>query len=282
MNNAAELRDPANVLEVEGLRTVFPTRRGEIVAVDDVSFEVARGESVGLVGETGSGKSITLRAILGLVPEPGIVSQGSIRFGGHDLLRLRPRRVRALRGSHIGLVAQQPWTALNPVLSIGVQFDSVLRAHDRGTRRERRDIAERWLLEMGIGDPSRVLSGYLHELSGGMAQRVVMAMSLSLGPELLLADEPTTALDITVQRQVLELLGRWARGEKRSFVVVTHDLGVVTHFCQKVVVMRNGRVVEAGPVDRVLRSPEHEYTSLLIRSSRELEFGPADGGGARG
>jgi len=270
------LRDPGNVLEVEDLRTVFPTRRGDVVAVDGVSFEVARGETVGLVGETGSGKSVTLRSILGLVPAPGVITGGSIRFGGHDLVRTSARRYRSLRGRRLGLVAQQPWTALNPVFSIGDQFDTVLRTHRLGDRGQRRRTAEESLLSMGISDPERVLSGYLHELSGGMAQRVVMAISLSLDPELLLADEPTTALDITVQRQVLELLGEWARGDRRSLIIVTHDLGVVNHFCQKVVVMRNGRVVEAGPVDRVLRRPEHDYTSLLIRSSRELDGGAPD------
>lgn len=265
------------MLTVEHLNVVFPTRRGPVVAVDDVGFRIGRGESVGLVGETGSGKSITLRAILGLVPEPGRVVGGSIRFEGQELVGLSGRRLRAIRGSRIGLVAQQPWTALNPIFTIGDQFDAVLSVHGLGGRRVRRELAERSLVDMGIADPARVLSGYLHELSGGMAQRVVMAISLSLGPQLLLADEPTTALDITVQRQVLELMARWARDEDRSLMIVTHDLGVVAHFCQRIVVLRHGRVVEEGPVRRVLRDPQHEYTALLIRSSRALD---SAGGGA--
>src|SRR5579883_1871724 len=207
-----------------------------LLAVHGTSFSVEPGEFVGIVGETGCGKSVTVRSIIGLVPHPGHIVGGEILFEGEDLRRKRPRELRRIRGAKIGFVAQNPFGALNPILSIEEQFATLIRAHGGASRGEARAQALEMLGAVGIAGPERVLGGYAHELSGGMAQRVVIAMALVLNPRLVIADEPTTALDVTVQRQILDRLSKLVHEHGSSMLLVTHDLGVVAQYCTKVVV----------------------------------------------
>lgn len=253
-------------LEVRDLSTHFFTRRGVVKAVNNVSFAVGHGQIVGLVGESGCGKTATIRSVLGLVRPPGRVVSGSALLDGEDLLGMGRRRLRQVRGSRIGFVAQNPFGSLNPILPIGKQFANVIRAHRRVSQREARALAREILVAVGIPGPDRVLNGYAHELSGGMAQRVVLGLAMVLDPELIVADEPTTALDVTIQRQILELLRDLAREGGRSLLLVTHDLGVVAQFCEQVVVMYAGQVVERGPVAEVFTRPAHPYTLALLES----------------
>lgn len=255
-----------NVLEVEGLTTRFFTRRGAVQAVNDVSFSVPRRGITGIVGESGCGKSATIRSILGLVPSPGKVVAGQARLEGRDLLAMSPRELRDVRGSSIGFVAQNPFGALNPILRIRKQFHKVISSHRDVSQDESLEIAREQLRHVGIPGVDRVLDGYAHELSGGMAQRVVIGMALSLDPRLVIADEPTTALDVTIQRQILDLIRELVLSEDRSMLLVTHDLGVVAQYCDAVVVMYAGKVVETGPVRDVFAAPAHPYTLALLES----------------
>lgn len=254
-------------LEVRDLTTRFMTRRGAVHAVNGVSFDVPPRSIVGVVGESGCGKSATIRSILGLVPPPGEVISGEARLDGVDLLSLRSRELRQIRGTRVGFVAQNPFGALNPILKVGRQFHNVISAHrSRVSRAESTEIAREMLNRVGIPGVQRVLDGHAHELSGGMAQRVVIAMALSLDPDLVVADEPTTALDVTIQRQILDLVRDLVVNGGRSMLLVTHDLGVVSQYCDDVVVMYAGKVVETGPVSEVFRSPAHPYTLALLES----------------
>jgi ABC-type dipeptide/oligopeptide/nickel transport system ATPase component len=255
-----------DLLAVSDLRTEFSGDR----VVDGVSFTVGRGRAVGLVGETGSGKSVTVRSVLGLVRPPGRVVGGSAVFDGTDLLRLSQRRLRRIRGARIGFIAQNPFGALNPILPIRKQFHNAMRAHRGVSAKESYELALAGLRAVGVAGPERVLAGYAHELSGGMAQRVVIALVMSMDPTLLVADEPTTALDLTVQRQVLDLIDGLIRDSDRSMLLITHDLSVVAQYCQDIVVMRGGRVVEAGAVRSVFADPAHPYTRQLLRASAGL------------
>ena len=254
------------LLEVSDLGVQFRSRRATVHAVNGVSFSIGEGETVGLVGETGCGKSATVRAIIGLLKSPGRVTAGSVRLDGTDLVGLPARQLRRIRGASVGFVPQNPFGALNPVLRIERQFRNVIRAHRRGRirRGEIRRTALTMLDAVGIADPERVLAGYAHELSGGMAQRVVIALAMVLNPRLVVADEPTTGLDLTIQRQILDLIGELAETEGRSMLLVTHDVGVVAQYCSRVLVMYAGQVVEAGPVRRVLTEPAHPYTEALL------------------
>lgn len=254
----------APLLEVSDLHVHFGSRRRTVFAVNGVSFSIAEGETVGLVGETGCGKSATVRAIIGLLPSPGRVTAGSVHLKETDLVGLGPRQIRRIRGAGIGFVPQNPFGALNPVLRIERQFRNVIRAHGRGRRSAIRSTALDMLDAVGIADPERVLRGYAHELSGGMAQRVVIALAMVLNPRLVVADEPTTGLDLTIQRQILDLIADLARTEGRSMLLVTHDIGVVAQYCSRVLVMYAGQVVEAGPVRQVLKQPAHPYTEALL------------------
>lgn len=254
------------LLEVNDLRTEFTTAAGIAKVVNGVSFTVERGEIVGVVGETGCGKSVTVRSILGLVRPPGLVVGGSAVLDGTELVGLGSKKIRDVRGRRIGFVAQNPFSALNPVMRIEKQFANVIAAHEgrRSARRTTRERALDALNAVGIQGPERVLDGYPHQLSGGMAQRVVIAIAMILDPELIVADEPTTGLDLTVQRQILDVIQGVVREGRRSMLLVTHDLGVVAQFCDRVVVMYAGTIVESGPVNEVLRSPVHPYTTALL------------------
>jgi peptide/nickel transport system ATP-binding protein len=256
-----------SMLEVQNVTTRYVTRAGAVQAVNDVSFAVPQGEIVGIVGESGCGKSATIRSILGLIRPPGVVVGGKAILNGRDLLAMSRKQLQAVRGSDVGFVAQNPFGALNPILKIHKQFDNVIRTHRKGIKRsESRRLALGMLEQVGIPGPERVLDGYAHELSGGMAQRVVIAMALALDPGLVVADEPTTALDVTIQRQILDLMRDLVLQENRSMLLVTHDLGVVSQYCDRVVVMYAGKVVETGTVHEVFAAPAHPYTLALLES----------------
>ena len=256
------------VLEVRNLAVSIKTPNGVVHPVKSVDLTVHKGEIVGIVGESGCGKTTTIKGILRLLPPNSTVTADKVYLAGHgDLLTTPLRRMRQLRGAKIGFVAQNPFGALNPIYTIERQFYELQKAHKTGvSRTESREIALRMLDGVGIVDPERVLDGYAHQLSGGMAQRVVIALATTLSPPLLIADEPTTGLDVTVQAQILDLISGLVRQEGRSMLLVTHDLGVIAQYCQKVVVMYDGEVVEHGPVLDVMVEPRHPYTQRLIAS----------------
>ncbi|GGM18150.1 MULTISPECIES: ABC transporter ATP-binding protein [Micromonospora] len=262
----ATTQPAGRLLEVSGLTTRFDTPDGLVHAVNGVDFHVDRAEIVGVVGESGCGKSVTIRSILGLVRPPGRVVDGTAMFDGVDLLGLRGAQLRRLRGRQIGFIAQNPFSALNPVLRIHRQFANIMAAHGVRSGGTARDRARTALADVGIAGPDRVLDGYPHQLSGGMAQRVVIAMAMLLDPALVVADEPTTGLDLTVQRQILDLIRGLVQQHGRSMLLVTHDLGVVAQYCDRVVVMYAGKVIEHGAVRDVLNTPRHPYTQALIRA----------------
>ena len=273
MSGASEsARSAEAVLRVEELRTSFHTEHGVVRAVDGVSFEVRRGEVLGLVGESGSGKSVTNLSVLGLVPQPpGRHEGGHVWFDGQDLLALSEAELRRVRGRRISMIFQDPMTSLNPYLRVSVQVGEVLQLHEGLSRAEARARTVELLEAVGIPDPGRRVDAYPHELSGGMRQRVMIAMALACRPEVLLADEPTTALDVTVQAQILELIGGLCRDRGTAVVLVTHDLGVVAGVADRVAVMYAGRIVEQGPVERIFASPRHPYTQALLRSLPRLD-----------
>ncbi|MDE2198938.1 MAG: ABC transporter ATP-binding protein [Rhodospirillales bacterium] len=253
----------APLLDVQDLRVTFRTRRGAVHAVDGVSLSVAPGEVLGLVGESGSGKSVTLRAIPRLLHANATIA-GRVLWRGEDVLGLDAARLRALRGGQIGMVFQEPMSALNPVLPIGLQIDEVLVAHTPLDRAARRARAAELLGLVGIASAATRLDQYPHEFSGGMRQRAMIAIALAAQPALLLADEPTTALDVTIQDQILKLLLRLAGELAMALVLVTHDLGVVAQTCDRVAVMYAGRLCETGPVGAVFAQPRHAYTEALL------------------
>ncbi|WP_207671362.1 ABC transporter ATP-binding protein [Paenibacillus cymbidii] len=254
------------LLSVRNLVTAFRTGRGTVRAVDGISFDVAYGETVGIVGESGSGKSVTSLSVMGLVKHPGVVLEGSIRFRGQELAGCRPKEWRAIRGKEMAMIFQEPMTSLNPVLTIGEQLAETIRLHQSRGRMEAMKRAADLLEKVGIPMAEARLRQYPHQLSGGMRQRVMIAMALSCDPQLLIADEPTTALDVTIQAQILDLLKRLNRFEGMGLLMVTHDLGVVAETCERVIVMYAGRIVEQGPVADVFRDPRHPYTAALLQS----------------
>ena len=277
------------LLEVRDLQVGFATARGLVRAVDGVDLHVMAGESLGIVGESGSGKSVTFAAVMGLVKRPGHVEGGSIRFAGCELAGLSPAEWRALRGRSIAMTLQDALTALNPALTVGTQIVEVLLAHaedlpaGRWARlRAARERAVEALRLVGIPDAAGRLDEYPHQFSGGMRQRVMIAIALSCRPRLLIADEPTTALDVTVQAQVLDLIGDLRRDLGMSLVLITHDFGVVAEHCDRVAVMYAGQVVETGPTQAVIDAPRHPYTQGLLRSIPDVayphrEIRPIDG-----
>lgn len=265
------------LLEVTGLRTVFDTRAGEVWAVDGVDVQVERGECLGIVGESGSGKSVTFASVMGLVRSPGRVVEGQIVFDGRDLRALSSDAMRAVRGRDIAMTMQDALTALNPALTVGEQIGEVLEAHDEtlpsGGRARRAAILAKSVEMLGlVGIPSAAsrLRQYPHEFSGGMRQRIMIAIALACRPKLLIADEPTTALDVTIQAQVLELITDIRGRLGMSVVLITHDLGVVAEHCDRVMVMYAGQVVEQGPTAQVIRDPKHPYTRGLLNSIPRL------------
>ncbi len=262
----ARRADGGRLLDVRGLQTSFHTRDGVVRAVDGIDFHVDRGEIMGLVGESGCGKSVTSLSIMGLVASPGRIEAGEIMFDGRDLLSLSPDEMRDLRGDRISMIFQQPQSSLNPVWDVGRQVAEVLEIHRGMKRKVARSRALELLRMVGIPDPERRLSSYPHEMSGGMAQRVMIAMALACEPELLIADEPTTALDVTIQAQILDLM-RTLRDETGTAVIlITHDLGVVAEMCDRVAVMYAGEIVEQTDVRTIFREPAHPYTRGLIGS----------------
>ena len=254
------------MLKVDALTTWYWTRRGPVRAVNEVSFSVGRHQAVGIVGETGSGKSTVVRSLTRLIRPPGRIMGGTVQLGELSLLGLPEGQLRKVRGAQVGFVGQSPFGSLHPILTVETQFRNVIAAHRSVTRAEARAIALGLLHDVGIGGPERVLGSYSHELSGGMAQRVVIAIAMSLKPMLLVADEPTTALDLTVQRQILDLLQGLSERGDTSVLLVTHDLGVVAQYCDWVIVMYAGKIVEQGPVDRVFVRPLHPYTIALLQA----------------
>jgi oligopeptide/dipeptide ABC transporter ATP-binding protein len=254
----------APLLEVHGLRTSFHLRDGTVRAVTGVDFSVGRGEIVGLVGESGCGKSVTSLSIMRLIAPPGRIEEGEVIFDGEDLLTLPEGRMREIRGDRISMIFQQPTSSLNPVLTVGFQVGEVLEVHRNMKRRAARKRAVELLKMVGIPDPARRLNAYPHEMSGGMAQRVMIAMALACEPELLIADEPTTALDVTIQAQILELMRRLQHETGTSIILITHDLGVVAEMCDRVAVMYAGEIIERTDTLSLFRSPRHPYTQGLI------------------
>jgi oligopeptide/dipeptide ABC transporter ATP-binding protein len=263
--SAATTQQP--LLAVRDLTIGFPTADGVALAVQDVSLSASAGETLGIVGESGCGKSVSLRALLGLVPEPGRVLGGEIAWGGADLLRLDRRAMREVRGREISMIFQDPMESLNPVFSVGDQLVEVLRKRKGLARGAARRRAVELLDRVGIPSAAQRLRDYPHQLSGGMRQRVMIAIAIACEPRLLLADEPTTALDVTIQDQILTLLAELQRETGLAMLLVSHDLGVVAQVADRVAVMYAGRVVETGPVEQVLEAPRHPYTAGLIASA---------------
>jgi oligopeptide/dipeptide ABC transporter ATP-binding protein len=260
----------SHLLEVRNLQTHFPTRAGLVRAVDDVSFYVDKGELLGVVGESGCGKSITALSIMRLISPPGKIVGGEILFEGENLLNFSEERMRDLRGDDIAMIFQDPMTSLNPVYTVGEQIAEALRLHRKMSRHDAREATIAAMREVAIPDPARRVKDYPHQLSGGMRQRVMIAMALACDPKLLIADEPTTALDVTIQAQILELLNELRRTRELGVLLITHDLGVVAEVADRVAVMYTGRIVEESPVEELFARPKHPYTEGLLRSVPKL------------
>ncbi len=260
----------AHLLEVNDLQTQFPTRSGLVRAVDGVSFHLDRGELLGLVGESGCGKSITALSVMRLIAPPGKIVKGEILFDGKDLLTLSDADMRQMRGDDIAMIFQDPMTSLNPVFTVGEQIAEALRLHRKLSRKDARRATIEAMREVAIPDPSRRVDDYPHQLSGGMRQRVMIAMALACNPKLLIADEPTTALDVTIQAQILELLDELRKQRELAVLLITHDLGVVAEVADRVAVMYTGRIVEQSPVEELFARPKHPYTEGLLRSVPKL------------
>jgi oligopeptide/dipeptide ABC transporter ATP-binding protein len=274
----------ATLLEIENLQTHFFTSAGVVKAVDGVSYTVDEGETVAVVGESGCGKSVTAMSILRLIPwPPGKIVGGSIRFDGQDLLQLTEEEMRNIRGRDIGMIFQEPMTSLNPVLTIGLQLTETLMAHTNITEKKAIERAVELLGMVGISEPERRLVQYPHHLSGGMRQRVVIAMALSCDPKLIIADEPTTALDVTIQAQILELMKDLTKRLGVAMIVITHNLGVVARYADRVNVMYAGRIIESGSAQDIYYNPKHPYTLALLKSvprmdqARQAKLDPVDG-----
>jgi len=252
------------LLEIRDLSVRFDTAEGAITAVDGLSLTLAAGETLGLVGESGCGKSVTAMSVLKLIPSPpGNISSGEILLEGEDLLQAAPARLREVRGAEVAMIFQDPMTALSPLVRIGDQLVETVRLHRDISKFEARELAAEWLQRVGVPDVERRLREYPHQLSGGMQQRVMIASALILSPKLIIADEPTTALDVTIQAQVLELMRR-VKGERAALLLITHDLGVVWQMCSRVAVMYAGEIVEIAPAADLFRRPAHPYTEALL------------------
>lgn len=260
----------SQLLEVTNLRTQFPTRAGLVKSVDGVSFSIGEGELLGLVGESGCGKSITALSIMRLISKPGKITNGSIKFKGEDLTAATDERLREIRGNDIAMIFQDPMTSLNPVFTVGEQIAEALRLHRKLDKKKAWEAAIQAMREVSIPSPERRVNDYPHQLSGGMRQRVMIAMALACDPDLLIADEPTTALDVTIQAQILELLNELRRSRKLAILLITHDLGVVAEVADRVCVMYTGKIVEESDVNQLFEDPKHPYTRGLLRSVPKL------------
>jgi len=256
----------APILQVQDLYTYFATDRGVLRAVDGVSFDLYPGETFGIVGESGSGKSVTCRSLIGLLPRPPAYSSGTVRYGEQNLVDIPEREMRKIRGAHISMIFQDPMTALNPVMRVGDQIAEALEAHPDAAHRDRHAAALELMRRVGIPQAARRMRDYPHQFSGGMRQRVVIAIALACTPKILLADEPTTALDVTIQDQILSLLLSLQRDEGMTVVLVSHDLGVIAETCDRVAVMYGGQIVEMADTHTLLTRPRHPYTVGLLRS----------------
>ena len=261
------------LLSVRNLRVEFPTRRGTLVAVDDLSFDIAPGEILGVVGESGAGKSLTGMAIIGLLEPPGRIAGGEIRLEGERIDTLSADAMRRIRGKRIGAIFQDPLTSLNPLFTIGEQLVETILTHLDLNERQARSRAIELLAEVGIPAPEIRIDNYPHHFSGGMRQRVVIALALCARPRLIVADEPTTALDVSIQAQIIDLLKRLARENGAAVMLITHDMGVIAETADRVAVMYAGRLAEIGPVRDVIHAPHHPYTSGLMRSIPKLNEG---------
>lgn len=260
------------LLKVENLKTLFRQDGKTVTAVDGVSFDVRRGETLAIVGESGSGKSVTAMSILRLIPSPpGEIAEGEILFNGRDVLAMNEEEIRQLRGGDIAMIFQEPMTSMNPVLTIGRQLSEPMEVHKRGDRKSLREKCVELLRKVRIPDPESRLDAYPHQLSGGMRQRAMIAMGLACNPKLIIADEPTTALDVTVQAQILELLKDLTREHNSSMILITHDLGVVARYADRINVMYAGRVVEQGTARDIFKDPRHPYTLGLMASIPRLD-----------
>lgn len=262
-----------NLLEIRNLRTVFKTYAGKVSALNDISLDVAYGEAVGIVGESGSGKSVTMLSLMRLLPENGKVTEGKIIFDNLDILSLKEEEMQALRGCSLGMIFQDPMTSLNPVFTVGYQLVEVIRKHENISRKEAVQKAVDMLKLVGIPNPEKRMSQYPHEFSGGMRQRAMIAMALSCEPKLLIADEPTTALDVTIQAQILELMRELKVKLNMSIILITHDLGIIADICERVIVMYGGTIVEQGNVDEIFNDPKHPYTEGLLCCIPRLNLG---------
>lgn len=258
------------LLEVDHLDVRFPLRHGDVRAVRDVSFHLERGERLGIVGESGAGKSILAFSLLNLLSAPGVITGGSIRFEGRELTTLSERQWRRLRGKRVAMVFQDPRTTLNPVLTIGQQMTETLRAHRRVSTREAREIAIHQLRQVRIANPESRLDQYPHQLSGGLCQRVVIAITLSLDPDIIVADEPTTSLDVTIQADIVSLLLALCEKHNVSLILISHDLAVVSQLTQRLLVMYAGQIVERGPTREIINDPQHPYSQALINALPQM------------
>jgi peptide/nickel transport system ATP-binding protein/oligopeptide transport system ATP-binding protein len=266
----------APVLDVRGLKTVFRTRGGEVHAVNSVSFHLERGELLGVVGESGSGKSVTMMSLIGLLPSPPAdVRAGQVFLGDTDILKISPEDLRNVRGARIGFVFQDPMTSLNPVFQVGMQIIEPLRAHMGMTKAQAADRAVELLELVGIPDARKRLNDYPHQFSGGMRQRVMIAIALACDPDVLIADEPTTALDVTIQAQILELVKELRQKLGMAIIWITHDLGVIAGIADRVMVMYGGQIVEHAPVRELFAKPQHPYTRALLQTIPRIT-GPRD------
>ncbi|MDF0725931.1 ABC transporter ATP-binding protein [Cytobacillus sp. S13-E01] len=259
------------VIEVKGLRTSFFTDDGEIPAVDSIDFYINEGEILGIVGESGCGKSVTSLSIMGLVPNPpGKITAGEILFNGENLVKASERRMRQIRGNDIAMIFQEPMTSLNPLFTINSQLTEAIRIHNKWSKKQARIRAIEILKLVGLPRAEELIDEYPHQLSGGMRQRVMIAMAMACDPKVLIADEPTTALDVTIQSQILKLMKQLNNKMNTAIMLITHDLGVVAEVCERIVVMYAGKIVEEGDVRTIFKDPKHPYTVGLIRSVPDM------------
>ncbi|MCH1627517.1 ABC transporter ATP-binding protein [Ferdinandcohnia quinoae] len=259
------------IIEIKGLKTSFFTDDGEIPAVDHIDFYINEGEIVGIVGESGCGKSVTSLSIMGLVPTPpGKIVGGEIRFNDENLVNLSETRMRRIRGNEIAMIFQEPMTSLNPLFTIGAQMIEGIRIHNKWDKKKARVRAVEIMKKVGLPRAEELLDNYPHQLSGGMRQRVMIAMAMACNPKVLIADEPTTALDVTIQSQILKLMKKLNEEMNTAIMLITHDLGVVAQICERVIVMYAGKIVEEGEVQRIFKNPKHPYTEGLIKSVPDI------------